>query len=83
MFTDANGNEWNTAQEALDEFLSDLPYLTDDQTEEVFQFTSWSATPESNLAAIDYGIVYSGNAYAFNGYPVPYLKKSENNLTPA
>ena len=76
MFTDANGNEWETAKEALDEFLSDLPYLTDDQTEEVFQFTSWSATPESNLAAIDYGIVYSGNS-------VPYLKKSENNLTSA
>lgn len=38
----------------------------------MFQFTDWQASPESNLKAIDYGIVYSGNAYAFNGYPVPY-----------
>lgn len=72
MFTDANGNEWETAKEALDEFLSDLPYLSEEDTEAVFQFTDWQASPESNLKAIDYGIVYSGNAYAFNGYPVPY-----------
>lgn len=83
MFTDANGNEWETAQEALDEFLSDLPYLTEEQTEEVFQFTHWEASAEHNLAAIEHGIVYSGNTYAFKDYPVPYLKRPENNLTSA
>ena len=72
-YTDTNGNEWDSAEEALQEFLDNLPDLTDEETEEVFQFTHYEATAEHNLDAIAYGITYAGLDYKFGGdnYPVP------------
>jgi hypothetical protein len=76
-YRDANGNFWATAQEALDEFLLELPDLTDEETELVFQFTNHSESAEFNLNAIDFGIVYGGFTDKFGGsnYPVPFPAK--------
>lgn len=73
MFMDTNGNEWDTAEEALDDFLNDLPYLDDDETETVFQFTRYDMAAAENLRAIAYGVTYAGLDYKFSGdnYPVP------------
>jgi hypothetical protein len=70
-YRDERGVEWDTAEEALADFLSDLPDLTEDETEEVFQFTSSESSAADNLKAISYGIVYSGNFLKFQHYPVP------------
>lgn len=73
-FKDANGNAWDTAEEALEEFISDLPYLTDNEIEKVFKFTDGNSDAASNLSAIAYGVKYSGLDYKFEGdnYPVPF-----------
>ena len=72
-YNDTNGNEWDTAEEALDEFLANLPDLTEEETEEAFQFTSRDNNAEANLKAIAYGITYAGLDAKFSGdnYPVP------------
>jgi hypothetical protein len=76
-YSDTNGNIWETAKEALDEFLSELPYMTDEEFESVFQFTNYSSSPEHNLEAIAYGVTYSGMDSRFSGdnYPVPTTTK--------
>lgn len=75
MYADARGVEWDTAEEALEEFLSDLPDLTEGETETVFQFTLRGAHAAFNLAAIAYGVTYAGLDDKFGGdnYPVPAL----------
>jgi hypothetical protein len=72
-FVDANGNEWTTAEEALADFLGELPDLTPEETEMVFQFTRYNYPAERNLTAIEYGITYAGLDARFAGdnYPVP------------
>lgn len=76
-YHDTNGNIWDSAEEALEEFLSELPCLTDEETEEVFQFTDRSATAEMNLQAIAYGVTYAGLDPRFTGdnYPIPHPLK--------
>lgn len=78
-YADTNGNEWDTAEEALKEFIEDLPDLTDEETESVFQFTNREGTAAQNLAAIAHGVVYSGLSDRFEGdnYPVPERIDSE------
>lgn len=71
-FTDDAGRHWDTAEQALEEFVQDLPPLTDDEMEYAFQFTNSKATAEQNLYAIDFGITYSGLRDKFEGYPVPH-----------
>lgn len=72
-YRDTNGNEWPDAESALAEFLSDLPDLTEDETETVFQFTDHAADAATNLAAIAHGVTYAGMDHKFSGdnYPVP------------
>lgn len=83
MYLDTNGNTYDTAQEALDAFLSDLPDMTEEQQETVFQFTHWQATPEFNLKAIQQGITYAAlDTTVFDGYPVPALVEGELILRP-
>lgn len=73
MFYDVNGNSWDSAEEALDEFLDELPHLSDEESESVFQFTDRSKSAEFNLQAIQSGIDYSGlgDRFAGDNYPVP------------
>ena len=71
VYIDANGNEWDSAESALEDFLSDLPYMTDEDTETVFQFTHYQDDAAANLSAVEYGIVYAGMSDTFAGYPVP------------
>ena len=75
MYKDTNGNEWTTAAEALAEFVGDLPNLSEEESETVFQFTRHDADAASNLAAIAYGVTYAGLDDRFGGdnYPVPFL----------
>lgn len=72
-YTDTLGNGWNSAESALDEFLAELPDLTDDETEIVFQFTDRSASAADNLRAVAYGVTHAGLDHKFGGdnYPVP------------
>lgn len=70
-YGDTHGNTWKTATEALDSFLGELPELSDDETETIFQFTERDAPAELNLDRIDYGIAYAGLSERFAGYPVP------------
>ena len=70
-YTDAHGNEWDSAEEAIEEFLSELPDLDEEETETVFQFTSFNASAAFNLKAIAEGITYAGMHDKFDGYPVP------------
>ena len=70
---DSAGRVWATAEEALAEFLSDLPDMTEEESESVFQFTLSGDTPaDYNLRAIDSGILYGGYYDLFKHYPVPY-----------
>lgn len=75
MYRDTNGNEWPTAQAALDEFLAELPELSEEESEQVFQFTRYNLPPEQNLDAIRHGITYAGldSRFAGDNYPVPEL----------
>ena len=73
VYIDTNGNEWDTAELALEDFLSELPYMTDEDTELVLQFTHYQNDAASNLSAIEYGIAYAGMSDTFAGYPVPKL----------
>ena len=72
-YSDTNGNEYANATEALEAFLGDMPDLTDEETETVFQFTHYQATPAHNLDALAYGITYAGldDRFAGDNYPVP------------
>jgi hypothetical protein len=72
-YNDTNGNTWNSAEEALEDFLNELPYLTEEETETVFQFTNHENNAADNLKAIAYGITYAGLDDRFEGdnYPVP------------
>lgn len=72
MFKDSFGNTWGTAEEALNEFISDLPDMSEEDTESVFQFTHWQNSAADNLKAIDYGITYSAMWDTFKNYPLPY-----------
>lgn len=76
MYRDANGNEWATAKEALDEFTANLPDLTGEDLHRVFQGTVYNATPEWNLDRVRSNIAGHPHLVAkFEGdnYPVPYL----------
>lgn len=76
-YTDTRGVIFESAEEALEAFLSDLPYLTNKEQETVFQFTRHSYTAAENLQAIAYGITYAGMDHRFEGdnYPIPYPMK--------
>lgn len=78
-YTDTRGVIFESAEEALEEFLSELPYLTDEEHEEVFQFTNRQATASENLQAIAYGVTYAGLDQRFTGdnYPIPYPMKED------
>jgi len=80
-YSDTNGNEWDNAEDALNEFLSDLPDMSEEETETVFQFTDHTASAERNLAGITYGVVYAGMYATFedNNYPVPGPTENESN----
>jgi len=80
-YNDTNGNEWKSADDALGEFLSELPDMTEEEIETVFQFTDRGASAERNLAGIAYGIVYAGMSDTFEGnnYPVPEPTENESN----
>lgn len=71
---DALGNIWSTPTEALEDFMADLPYLTDEEQESVFQFTRRDESATFNLNAIRRGVDYSGLHDRFEGdnYPVPF-----------
>lgn len=77
IYIDDRGVEWESAELALDDFLSDLPDLMDEDVESVFQFTHYQATAADNLKAIEYGIVYAGCSTAFVGYPIPHPKEDQ------
>lgn len=74
LYIDTLGNSWASADDALHYFMEDLPYLTDEEQESVFQFTHWRETAAFNLAAIQQGVDYSGLNDRFEGdnYPVPF-----------
>lgn len=76
-YTDTRGVIFASAEEALEDFLSELPHLTDEESETVFQFTHWQASAEKNLQAIAYGVTYSGldDRFAGDNYPIPYPMK--------
>ena len=73
LYGDTNGNQWDDAESALEGFLSELPYLSDEETESVFQFTNHASSAAENLKAIAYGVTYSGldDRFAGDNYPVP------------
>lgn len=73
IYVDANGWTFDSAEEALQSFLYELPDLTEEETETVFQFTDRRSDAATNLRAIAYGITYAGLDYRFSGdnYPVP------------
>lgn len=75
MYRDTNGNEWDTAEEAIDEFVKNLPYLTGEDEHRVFQGTVYNATAEWNLDRIHNNIAKHPHLTArFTGdnYPVPF-----------
>lgn len=75
IYIDAHGREWETAEEALKDFLENLPpELNDGELEIIFQFTHHKADAHFNLMAIEYGIAYGGLSHAFDSYPIPHLK---------
>lgn len=76
-YTDTRGVIYESAEEALEDFLNELPYLTDEEHETVFQFTSRQATAAENLQAIAYGVTYAGldERFTGNNYPIPYPMK--------
>ena len=80
-YSDTNGNEWDNADDALGEFLSDLPDMTEEETETLFQFTRHDASAGSNLDGIAYGVVYAGlsDKFAGDNYPVPEPIENERN----
>ena len=69
-YLDILGNTYETAELALQDFCDDLPYLTEEETEAVFQFTQHDADAAHNLRGIAYGITYAGLSDKFEGYPV-------------
>lgn len=73
VYIDDNGNIWESAELALEEFLSELPDMSDEDMELVFQFTHYQNNAADNLSAIEYGVTYSGMSDTFAGYPVPRL----------
>lgn len=75
-YQDTRGVIWDSAQEALEDFVGDLPYLSDEDMELVFQFTLWNESPEFNLNAIQHGIDYGGYSGEFEHYPVPTPKEN-------
>ena len=72
-YIDTNGNEWENAETALNEFISDLPFLSEEESELVFQFTHYNDDAATNLRAIEQGIACAGLNARFEGdnYPVP------------
>lgn len=75
IYRDSNGNVWLDAESALTDFLADLPELSELESESVFQFTDYRSDAASTLAAIAYGVTYSGLDARFAGdnYPVPEI----------
>lgn len=75
-YHDTRGVIWDSASEALEDFVGELPDLPDEDMELVFQFTLWNESPEFNLKAIQYGIDYGGYSSEFEHYPVPTMKEN-------
>jgi len=71
-YIDAQGREWDTAEEALQDFIDNLPPLTDEQREEVFSSTHHDWPASRNLAAIEFAVHYHGLSEVFGYYPIPY-----------
>ena len=69
-YLDTLGNTYETAELALQDFCDNLPDLTEEETETVFQFTQHDADAAHNLEGIAYGITYAGLSDKFEGYPV-------------
>ena len=69
-YLDTLGNTYETAELALQDFCDNLPYLTEEETGAVFQFTRYDADAAHNLEGIAYGIAYGGLSDKFEGYPV-------------
>lgn len=71
-YIDAQGRRWDTAEEALADFISDLPAMTDEETENLFSATRHDWDAARNLQAIDYAATYHGLAGTVLGYyPIP------------
>jgi len=72
-FIDAQGRSWDNAEDALHEFLHDLPDLTHDQFTRFVIDTSAFAPAEENLAAM-YKTVKNDPELSdiFGYYPVPF-----------
>lgn len=65
-------SEPRTAESALQEWVdTEELILTEEETEQLYQFTSWQASAEHNIAAIDYGAMYMGLDLVALGYPLP------------
>jgi hypothetical protein len=71
-YIDARGVTWDTAEEAMTDFCSDLPPLTEDQANRAFQHTDAFRDAEKNLAALKETIESDPELHAIFGYwPVP------------
>ena len=70
-YIDARGVTWDSALEALNDYISDLPPLTDEETEMLFSSTQHDWPPERNLAAIEFAVHYHGLSEKLGYYPVP------------
>jgi hypothetical protein len=71
-YRDAQGRVWGSAEEALTDFVSDLPAMTDEETENLFSATRHDADAATNLDAIRFAATYHGLAGDVLGYyPIP------------
>lgn len=79
-YIDAQGRRWDSAEEALADFLADMPPLDEEQIENVFSATNWQWDAARNLKAIEYAITYHGLHDVFGYYPVPQPEDTANTV---
>lgn len=71
-YIDARGVRWDSAEEALQDFIEDLPAMTDEETENLFSATLHTNDAATNLLAIKFAADYHGYSSSLLGYyPIP------------
>ena len=83
-YIDIDGREWPSAQLALDEFLNDLPSLSENEYESLCQYTLSTESPAFNLRAFKRAIEEDDRLQSlFEGYPVPHPLLAHAQITPS